>query len=247
MQALSTRTGGIIRKLFGAVIVVLVLAVVGLGYLGFVPGLSSVFGSDKPRDLGVSVSSDDAQTIAAKLGVEYATLSSGSGETLAISGSKAIDDALSDRELTALMREHEKMWKHYPISDARVRFNADGTAELSGILRTDRIYGYAEATGIPADAVKKYLDIAKIAIANPPIYLKGKVVVNNGVMTTSFERLEIGRLPIPVSRVADESGVAQFASNRLEKAGVRVETASFEAGRVNFKGSIPTSVGFAGE
>ena len=43
-----------ILKLGGLILVIIVFGVVMvLGYLGFVPGLSSVFGSDKARDLGI--------------------------------------------------------------------------------------------------------------------------------------------------------------------------------------------------
>jgi len=32
-----------------------IIAVLVLGYLGFVPGVSNIFGSNKPRDLGVTI------------------------------------------------------------------------------------------------------------------------------------------------------------------------------------------------
>jgi hypothetical protein len=235
------------RNFLYTVLIIAILLIASLGYLGFVPGVSKIFGSDKPRNLGIKASSLDEQTIESKTNIQYVTLTSSDAQTsLSLSGSKNIDTTFTDKELTALMAQHEKMWKYYPISDAQVRFNADGTGELSGILRTDRIYGYAAATGISSEDVKTWLDKVKILVANPPIYLKGKVKVQNGVMTTEWQQLEIGRLPIPISLLSDnQTAIVDFAENRLAEAGIKIQTVNIESGKANFKGSIPVSVGFS--
>jgi len=235
------------KKFFYTILFLAIIIVLVLGYLGFVPGLSSIFGSDKPKDLGIVAGEQDLASVQAKVNTQYATITSADPSTsYALSGSKQLDTTFTDKELTALMAQHEKMWKYYPISSAQVRFNADGTAELSGILRTDRIYGYAAATGIPAEQVKSWLDKVKILVANPPIYLKGRVEVNNGVMSGELSELQIGRLSIP-SNLYDgrQSELLSFAQNRLDKAGVNIETVNFQVGQANFKGMVPAVVGFS--
>ena len=65
---------------------VVATAVLALGYLGFVPGVASLFGSDKPRDLGIkataadlqSANSNDKITKIPGLSVKSATMSNGS-------------------------------------------------------------------------------------------------------------------------------------------------------------------------
>ncbi len=244
--AVTSRRGGIAKKLLYAVITVLVVLVLVLGYLGFVPGVSKIFGSDKPRDLGVVPDSGDSGSIQAKTGIRYMSLPTGSIATYSLTGSKAIDATFTDKELTALMALQEKMWKYYPISDAQVRFNSDGTAELSGILRTDRIYGYAAATGISMNDVKFWLDKVSVFAPNPPIYIKGSVDVANGEISGGLQKLEIGRLPVPVSVFTDNQKVIlDFAQNRLDEAGIKSESAHIGAGdQVSFKGDIPATVGF---
>ena len=47
-------------KLFFKLILVLVIAaILTAGYLGFVPGLSTIMGADKPKDLGITYTQDD--------------------------------------------------------------------------------------------------------------------------------------------------------------------------------------------
>ena len=43
-----------IKKFVVGLIVVIIVVVLGLGYLGFVPGVSKILGSDKPRNLGIT-------------------------------------------------------------------------------------------------------------------------------------------------------------------------------------------------
>jgi hypothetical protein len=225
-----------------------VVFVLVLGYLGFVPGISKIFGSDKPINLGIVPGAGDSGSIQAKTGIHYVPLPTGAATTYSLAGNKEIDMAFTDKELTALVAEHEKLWKYYPISDAQVRFNADGTAEVSGILRTDKIYGYAAATGISIGDVKFWLDKVSVLAPNPPIYLKGKVDVVNGKMSGELQKLEIGRLPMPVSVFAgSQATVSDFVQNRLVAAGIKIESFHITSDGASFKGNIPATIGFMGQ
>lgn len=235
------------KKLFVVMVVIGFPVVLVLGYFGFVPGVSSLFGSNKPRDLGVMATAADLQSALAKTGIQYSNLTSTAPESsFMFSGSRHLDASFTDKELTALMAEHEKMWKYYPVSDAQVRINSDGTAELSGILRTERIHEYTSATGMAAEQVKTLLDAVKVVVPDPPIYIKGKAGVQRGVLTTDFQKIEIGRLPVPTKLVTDYQRVIdKFSQGRLEAAGMSVQSASLGAGLANFKGNIPEVIGFA--
>lgn len=58
------------KKILIIVGVIILIIVLALGYLGFLPGLSSVFGSDRPRDLGVRPMPQDLDTAMTKLAVQ---------------------------------------------------------------------------------------------------------------------------------------------------------------------------------
>lgn len=235
------------RKFLYSVAAIVIILLLAGGYLGFIPGVSSVFGSDKPRDLGVSFTPEDEAAITDKLGITYSESPSSDqpAASLRISGSRNVETKFTEKELTALMAQHARLWKYYPITDAQVRLNADGTAELSGLLRLDRVYGYAAATGIDAASVEQVLDKVKIAVSAPPVYLKGRAEVKNGVLSVDLQKLEIGRLPVPVQLFTENSAaITAFAQSRLDAAHISVSQGSVSAGKVDFKGELPTSVSF---
>ncbi|MEK7874346.1 MAG: hypothetical protein AAB502_10895, partial [Chloroflexota bacterium] len=62
------------KTLLIAVAVLVVVAVLAGGYFGFVPSVSSIFGSNRPRDLGVRYTQADLQSLRGKTGTQYHSL-----------------------------------------------------------------------------------------------------------------------------------------------------------------------------
>ncbi len=58
------------KKILIIIGILLIIALLALGYLGFLPWLSSVFGSDRPRDLGVRPMPEDLDSAMTKLAVQ---------------------------------------------------------------------------------------------------------------------------------------------------------------------------------
>ena len=67
----------------GVLVIVVVLV---LGYLGFVPGVSNIFGSNKPRDLGVTYTAADYASAHARNGTTHTVLPAGSVPNIIFSG-----------------------------------------------------------------------------------------------------------------------------------------------------------------
>lgn len=99
-----------------------------------------------------------------------------------------------------------------------MKFNADGSAEVSGQLIKDRLPGYLASVGVDksvADKIIKYLP------ANMVFYVKGKAsLTDNKVSLLDPSKVEIGRMSIPVNLIlsfdtnnsnivyaADQSGI----------------------------------------
>jgi len=62
------------KILLGIILLVVIAAVLVLGFLGFIPGVSALFGANKPRDLGVKYTEADLQEIRTKTQVKYLVL-----------------------------------------------------------------------------------------------------------------------------------------------------------------------------
>ncbi len=186
----------VVSFLFGIIILLVLITLLAAGYLGLVPGLSKIMGSDKPRDLGVRFSEADLATGRAKSQIVYDTLPENTPAAQSIQrfGKREVNTEFSSPEITTLM--NNRPWKYWPYADVQVKFNADGSAEVSGILLKDRLAGYGAAIGLPQEAV----DFAqKFLPANPALYVKGKAALaGNTVSVFEPEAFEIGRIPLPV-------------------------------------------------
>ncbi len=228
-----------------AVVSVGVVGVLVLGYFGFVPGLSKVFGSDKPRDLGVEHDSALMAGLMTDYKVTYVDQASGleSEGGVKFEGSVPVKGAFDSREMTAMMNHHCE-WKYCMLTDAQVRANADGTVEVSGMVRFDRLDGYASRFDVPKDRLDQALDALKLAPAAMPIYVKGRPSGANEGVSLNIEKIELGRLPAPQAEVEKYAGeIDNFVESQLAQVpGFSMKSATFVGGELNFEGTHPQTV-----
>jgi len=186
-------------------LVILSLPILFLGFLGFIPGLSTILGTDKPRDLGIKYSQEDLKSIRAKSHVEYKTLPDSSAPSLTrqFSGKRDIITEFSSVEITATM--NNQPWKYWPYKNVQVKFNGDGSGEISGVLIKSRLIGYAVVIGAPKEAV----DFAMKFLPNDPVFyvkMKGSLA-DNKVAVFEPQSFEIGRIPMPLGLFLSTSGI----------------------------------------
>jgi hypothetical protein len=258
MKALKVFLG-----LTGIVIIILFLI---LGYFGFVPGLSNLFGSNKPRDLGTRWTEADRVSGRTKTGVIYQALPAGTPiqDAIQTSGSKPITTQFTATEMTAIF--NNKPVKFWPFKDVQLKFNANGSGEISGVLLKSRIPDYAAYIGAPKEAV----DLAmKFLPVDPVFYVKGVATLSdNKVGLFEPQKFEIGRVSLPVnmflsfvppslvktsyavdvnglsnelSGVSDKrSLIINFINERLTHySGFFANTAKFEENKLIFDGTLP--------
>lgn len=185
-------------------LVLLLLLVVGvplilLSFLGIIPGTSSLFGADQPRDLGIKYTAADLGAIRAKSGIQYLVLPTGSdsSKTREFAGARAVKAEFNSAEITATL--NNQPWRDWPYREVQVKFNADGSGEISGVLLKEKLTGYAAAIGLPPEA----LDLAlKVLPAKTAFYVKMKAsLADNKVALFEPEALVIGRVPLPLSLI----------------------------------------------
>jgi len=178
-------------------VIVVIAVVLLLGYFGFIPGLSNLFGSNKPKDLGIKYTEVDHQAAREKSQIEYATLpvnTSPENDRQTV-GTRVVSTQWSSAEVTSLM--NNRPWRYYPYANVQIKFNGDGSAEISGIFLKDRLAGYGARIGAPKEALEF---VQKFLPANPVFYVKGRASLeNNQVAIFEPQAFEIGRVPLPVN------------------------------------------------
>ena len=185
------------KKLLLLLFLLIGIPVIILGYFGFITPISSILGTDKPRDLGIKYTQEDLKSIRTKNQVKYEVLpeTQSPSQTRSFSGQKQVNSDYTSREITATM--NNQPWKYWPYKDVQVKFNADGSGEISGILVKEKVPGYASVIGIPSEATNFAI---KFLPPDPVFYVKLKgSLVENKVSEFEPQAFEIGRIPMPLN------------------------------------------------
>jgi hypothetical protein len=241
--------GELMKKWIIVVILIILIPVLVLGYLGFVPGLSDLMGSNKPRDLGVRYTQADLNSLMAKNGVQDVVLppTSNPAGSLRYEGTKPLKNSFTQEELTARMADNEKV-KYNPLSEPQLRINADGTAEMSGKIDLDMIEDSATAFNVPDYTVQEavpYIDKVKAINPNPAFYGKGKIVIKDNQISLDMQKAEIGRTPIPLDQLPMDRITSGMEDMMGLVPGLNVKSLTFEDGKMSFDGNVPAKVSSA--
>jgi len=229
-------------KAFVTIIVVLALIVVGVGgYLGFIPGVSSIFGSDKPRDLGQKITLEDSKAIQLKTKVEIVELPKDTPveNSFQLVGKKDMSFSFDGKEATALV--NNRPWKYYPFSNVQIRLNPDNTIETSGMVNMDKLFDYAKSLGYSAEDVKKAMDEYKIPRINMPFYAKGTADITYDHVTMNVQEVQAGRLSIPSSVIiSNQDRITSFVQDVVGKInGFSAKSLRVEDQKFIFDGTLP--------
>ncbi len=231
--------------LFGTVVLIVVGSILVLGYLGFVPIVSSWFGSDKPRDLGVVATQENFSEYLIKSAAKIESLESPiEGKSVVYSGSEPVAASFTQEEVSG--RLNYSTWKYMPVDQVQIKFSPDGSVEVAGRLRMDRLDGFISQVGgtqyTKAD-VEKGMNFLGVIATNPIIYGKGTGSVTNNQVTAQIDYLEVGRLPVPLGKIDANSTFVSVANHIISNVpGLDVQQANFTGGTLNFTGSAPTEM-----
>ena len=220
----------------GALVIVVVLV---LGYLGFVPGVSNIFGSNKPRDLGVTYTAADYASAHARNGTTHTVLPAGSVPNIIFSGSHPVNTVYTQAEINALI--NNRQWSNYPLKNCQLKINPDNTVEFSGTLITDRLKGYETALNL--GDMSAILDYLKYLPGDPAFYAKGTVEVENGqVVNTDITEFKLGNITL-TNQVQDNlQGITNDVYSEIAAyPGFSITTLKFSNGEVQFVGTLPDS------
>jgi len=216
---------------------IVVLIILVLGFFGLFPGVSNILGANKPKDLGISYSQADLDAGRTLTGV---TLQDQTAEkSLGFEGTKSISGEYSSQVITAMIDSAK--YKYYPISNAQVRINPDGTVETSGVINISKVGQWSLDLGADEGLVSKAKSYIGIVSPSPSFYLKGTMSITNNQINLSITDAKVSRFTAPKAIIDQYQGqLADFVEQRMANvSGLQVRSAKFENGKMILDANYP--------
>lgn len=243
------------------ILIVLAIIYVLTGF-GYMPGLSKVLGTQKPKDLGITYTAENKTSAREKSQLVYLELPANTSieQSIVRSGSRPVTTSWDSAEMTALM--NDRPWRYWPIKEVQLRIDDDGTAELSGVVIKEKLKNYAVAIGVPREVAKGILSLLP---ANSAFYVKAKTsLAENKVKDFDIQAVSYGKISIPVNLLLSRSSndyvdsavavdevselskysgkkaaIINFINDRLSQiTGFYAKSAYFKDGKLNFDGTL---------
>ena len=232
------------KKLFIFILLLALIPVGILSYLGFVPGVSKYV--SKPVDLGVKV--DPAYTSSLEQKINFKNELPGGvvpvGRDGVFSGSIKVDEQVSSVQATSILAQ----WKHrspsLPIRDVQVRFNQDGTAEVSGILEINTAISVAKTLGYSDSDIEKGKSYAKYVSGDLPFYVKGVAGATSNQISINPSEFQLGKVTVPESITTPAAKVVEDVIERRIKqvGGIDLQSIKIGSGSLQYVGTVPSSI-----
>jgi hypothetical protein len=208
------------KKLIAAILVILILAtVIAATGLLYIPGLSEVLGTNKPRDLGVKGDPATFNRLLARENVQLASPASNYNVTANIRYGNAVstDTTVSSEELTSMMQAFNA---NGPLYDMQVKLEDNNQMEMS-----------------------TYADLSKFGYpVKGPVYLKGTFEKgSSSSVKINVEQGSFGLLPLPDNILTQAGdGLDQTVNKRLSSMpGMRIDQLQISNGQLHFSGAFP--------
>jgi hypothetical protein len=227
------------------IIVLVLLPVLWAGWLGIVPGLSSIMGARNPKDLGVRYDIQDVESYKKKTSIVFKDYDVAPPNPLRPTEKSVLDSPvtsnlnLSQEELTAAI--NSLGWDWLPIEKMQVRLSQD-IIELSGILNTDNIQEFQQkiSGGNVTGDVKNAISWAKRLGDGAPVYAIGSASIKNNQLSFRLLQAEIGRFKIPLGKTG--SDLSKGTKANIHADNLNIINAELKQGVLAFDGTYPSVI-----
>jgi len=221
------------KKLFFLLVLLLIVG----GALAFY----FLFFNVSPRDLGIRWTQADHKSGRAKSQIKYETTTEkvAAAQAWQTFGERKVDTTFTSEEISAIM--NNKPGAYYPYKDVQVKFNGDGSGEISGRLIKNRLPLYGATFAAPQVAVDF---VMKFLPPDPVFYLKGRAsLVDNQVGIFEPQRFEIGRIPMPLGLILATVPSLVPQAQAMDLAGMAQELSKVDNKRALIIGFINSRLG----
>ncbi|MCX6642028.1 MAG: hypothetical protein NTV15_01395 [Candidatus Bathyarchaeota archaeon] len=200
----------------------LALGVLSAGYLGFVPGVSDVMGTNKPIDLGVDNTAKDLSSIKQKLSQLY-------------TASKPTQIQLTSNELTALLVDQAEKSESIPLLQPQVKVTETGV-QVSGILDVEKFRKITETSNISSSLKSQLETTVNLVKTNPSIYLDLSLTIQDGELQSMINLAKIGQISIPLEQLKSNTGIlTEEMKQALEASGIKIQNLKTVDGKIDIQ------------
>lgn len=231
------------KTLLRIILILILIIVTALAYFGFVPYISTFFGSTTPINLGINYSQKDYDNFVTKAKTELTFVDQNPlpDKSVSFTGKIKLEDSFSAEDVSS--RINYAKWKYMPVSNVQLRINKDNTVEFSANLLTNRLEGFAKefaGTNYTNQQIETALNFIQKIAPNPPVYAKFTASVINNRSSVAVASLQIGRFNVPLEKFGGNAAVMMVVDKIIQSVpGFYAETATFANGTLNFKGTVP--------
>ena len=218
--------------------ILIVLYFVAGYFLGNLPIASALLGTNKPRDLGVKISTDSAYQGLKSLNkpLTAADLRKIAANKTAYTKVKA---SLSDAEASSLISLADI--PNFPFKLVQMKFGDNGEVQASGVINISDLEKTLKDYGASGDVINQVMSIAKNA-KWVNFYAEGTCSIKNNKITADLNTLQLGKIGLPEDLVKNNSAsVASYVEGSLVKSGYNIRSMSIGQGKVNFDMDRPIS------
>lgn len=208
-------------KLIAVVLMLLItISLIAATGIVYIPGISEILGTNKPRDLGVKADPALFNSLLARENVKLSGPVSNYDMTANIQYGPAqpMDVTVSSDELTSMMQATNN--EKGPLKNMQVKLGNNNQMEMSANADLQK-YGYP---------------------VNGPVYLKGTFEKSgSGSVKVTVNEGSFGLIPLPGNiqqQVGD--GVEQGINHQLaDMPGMRIDTLEIQNGQLHYSGAFP--------
>jgi hypothetical protein len=227
-----------VRRLVIFAVFLLALYFVAGYFLGNLPVASKLLGTNTPRDLGVEISVDNASAGLAALKKPTTTAALDAIMKNPQSYTR-VNGSLTNEQASSLVSLGDI--PDFPLKFVQIKFGDSGQVEVSGVLDVVKLQSVLDDYGVSGGIVDTVMNIVKNA-KWVNVYASGTLSISNNAVTSDLEKLEIGRISVPLGWVEDNTtSILNGVGNSLTSSGYNIRSMTISQGKVNFDMDRPLS------
>jgi hypothetical protein len=211
--------------------------IVGLGliiffvagyFLGNVPVASKLLGTNKPKDLGVIISTKGAYSAFDKMNTP-ATAKELDAVLKNPESYTKVKTTLTQDEASSILALGKI--PDFPLRLTQIKFGPGGDIQAAGVLDIAELRSFLDDVGASGDTVNKVMGYAK-NLKYMNYYFEGNCSVVNNLISLQVESVKLGNISLPESLTGEAGSLSRRISNTLTSNGYNIRKLAISEGKV---------------